>query len=188
MRLFVALELPAGVKAVLADLQEQLRPAGAEIGWTRPDNIHLTLKFLGEVDPAGLPALAAALDGAAAGAEPFELSLAAPGCFPNPRQPRVFWVGLGGEAPAAVRLQRAVDDACAALGHPREDRAFRPHLTLGRFRGPRNAGALLERAGRIAMPSTPFAATELALFESELLPSGARYTTRHRAPLGERGW
>lgn len=137
LRLFVALDLPAGAKAALAASCKELQgllPAGMR--WVNPAGIHLTLKFLGAVEAGRVDALLAALRSAAAAGDqpPFPLHLDGLGVFPNRREPRVIWAGVGGDLDRLAKMQRRVEQAMARLGFPEESRAFRPHLTLGRVR------------------------------------------------------
>lgn len=193
LRLFVALELPDPALEALAALQARLQadPAGRAARWVRPEGIHLTLKFLGEV-PAGRQAdITRAVEAAADGQAPLALEVAGLGCFPNPGQPRVAWAGLGGDLAGLAALQRATERALNPLGFPPEKRGFSPHLTLGRLRreaSPAEAralGALITRSaadlGGAALAG--WTAGELSLIRSELERSGARYTRLAAAPL-----
>lgn len=176
MRLFIALELPADVRAELAAAQARL--SGHPLRWVAPAGIHLTLQFLGEVDDGLAPSVLAAL--AALEVAPFSLSLAGLGAFPTARQPRVVWVGLGGDTGALAALQAAVGAATAPLGFTPEARPFRAHLTLGRARpdaAPAALRALGEALARVAPPPPlSWTAGAPALFQSTLTPQGARYT------------
>ena len=183
MRTFIAIEIPAEVKQALARLQEELRDAPAEVSWTKPENIHLTLKFLGEVEESMLGRVEAAAVEAAAGARPFTLALGGVGAFPNARQPRIIWAGLSGEVEAAARLQVRLDERLAALGFPKEDRPFRPHLTVGRVKSPTGAPALIARAQSYRLPSHSLAVRELVVMRSQLHPAGSRYTPLARIAL-----
>lgn len=175
MRLFVAAELPAGHRAALADVCERGRSGG--VRWVPAENVHLTLKFLGEVDGEKVAKIEEALAAVAAGAEPFTLSLSDCGCFPNSRAPRVLWVGLGEGAEAAAALAAAVDRALEPLGFPREKRPFKAHLTIGRAKDPRGAGATASRKlaqlHGFAAPAEQLEA--VALVKSTLTPEGSIY-------------
>ncbi|GAB4190165.1 MAG: RNA 2',3'-cyclic phosphodiesterase [Roseiflexaceae bacterium] len=180
MRLFTAIELSEAVKAALVAAQEPLRRGNPPVKWVGPPEMHLTLQFLGETDPAQLPAITTAMRAALAGAGPFRLQLGALGAFPNTRRPGVLWVGVGGDLAALERTQAAVVNALEPLGFPREQRPFRAHLTLGRVR--RDAppadqarlGAVL--ATLPAPPPLSWEADQVVLFQSELLREGPRYT------------
>jgi 2'-5' RNA ligase len=177
MRLFIAIELPGNVRSALAGEQVRLRALCSEsrgIRWTAPESLHLTLKFLGEVAPDRVPAVIEALKGVGDFA-PFEVEVGGFGFFPDSKRPRVFWAGF--EAPAVLgELARRVDAALARLGFPREDRPFTPHLTLARFREPRGDPALqkgIDHSGKTSLGR--FQVDRFFLFESHLLPSGARH-------------
>jgi len=135
IRAFIAIELPGQVKAALAQLQGSLRTSkSASVKWVDPESIHLTIKFLGNVDEAEIPALTKALSEAVKGIAPFSLQLGDPGAFPNTHAPRVVWVGVGGEIEPIRALHNNIDRVLTPLGFPPEKRAFSPHLTLGRVR------------------------------------------------------
>jgi 2'-5' RNA ligase len=137
IRLFVALLLPLPVQRALESLQQQLQAldTGGCVRWTSGEAVHhLTLKFLGEVPSAQLERAAAALQEAALYGEVFSLALDGAGAFPNLRLPRVLWAGITGDLLALRALHQAVETRLAALGHPVEERAFSPHITLGRAR------------------------------------------------------
>jgi 2'-5' RNA ligase len=185
-RTFIAIVLPEPIIRQLAQVQRQLeRQAPLEsVRWVKPEGIHLTLKFLGDTPVGKLDAIRAALAAVASRASPCAFTVGGLGCFPNPRRPRVIWVGVqtaGGELAA---LQRAVEAAMAPLGFPPEGREFTPHLTLGRVRD-RIPSADLSRLGAL-VSSTDIGtlgevqAHSFALIQSVLKPSGAEYT-----PLAE---
>lgn len=184
MRLFVAADLPAGVRARLAEIQDSLRPVALPVRWVRPDGIHLTLKFLGEVPAGRRTELEGALRGPARGAAPFRLQAAGLGLFPERGAPRVLWIGVRGDLERAVALQRSIEAALHPLGFEPEDRAFRPHLTLGRVRGPGRGDwrDALERSS--GADAGGFEVREYILFESRLGPDGAAYTPLARFALG----
>ena len=193
LRLFVALDLPAGAKAALAATMGQLQsviPAG--VRWVNPAGIHLTLKFLGDTE-AGLvtPLLAALGEAAAAGDTiPFPLHLDGLGVFPNPREPRVIYAGVGGDLDSLAQVQRQVEQAIVRLGFPREKRPFRPHLTLGRVRdgvapaARRQIGDTIARQAAALSPEYAWTAGEILLIRSNLTPQGAVYTILGQAALG----
>ena len=189
-RLFVAVDLGAEARAALQRAQAALRRQPFPVRWVDPAGAHLTVKFLGAADPALVPALAAALAGAARAHDPFTLHTADPGAFPNPRRPRVLWLGLRGPLDRLAALHAATEAALAPLGFPPEGRAFRPHLTLGRAR---DAATLRDwlglEAAFAALPpaDAPLPVAALYLMRSELGREGARYTALARAPLGAGG-
>src|SRR5689334_4831235 len=139
MRTFIAIELPEQIKTELAKLQNELRRAQADVSWTKPENIHLTLRFLGEIQERQLEALKRVCAESAAEFAPFRLALKEAGVFPNFRQPRVLWAGLAGELEAAARLQRHLEEGVVSLGFAPGDKPFKPHLTVGRVKSGKNA-------------------------------------------------
>jgi len=183
MRTFIAIELPEEIKAEIAALQNDLRRARAEVSWTKPENIHLTLKFLGEVEEQLLAQVERACVEAAQTAAPFSLSLSGTGAFPGAKQPRVLWVGLTGGIEEARRLQSQLDERLSSIGFEKEERPFRPHLTIGRVKSPKGIPGLISRAEAYRLPALTFIARELVVIRSQLHPAGARYTPLVRAPL-----
>jgi len=135
IRAFIAIELPGQIKAALSQIQENLKAnRSASVKWVNPESIHLTLKFLGNVDEAEIPAIKKSLSEAVIGVTPFSLELGEPGTFPNCQVPNVVWVGVGGEIETLRTLHNNIDRILTPLGFPPEKRAFSPHLTLGRVR------------------------------------------------------
>ena len=182
IRAFIAIDLPPDVKAALGGVAAELGqglPRGV-VRWVRPEQMHLTLRFLGDTPAERLPALYAAMDAVAAGRAPFALRLTEPGCFPNARRPRVVWVGLGGDAAALAALVAALNAALSALGLPPEDKPFRAHLTLGRVKDERAAPDLSLSA---AVPALAVPVAAIHLIESDLRPDGPVYTKRHTSRL-----
>lgn len=181
MRLFVAVEIAGTVGAALeAEVCGPLSETLPGARFTRPEGRHLTLKFLGETEDGRLGAVEAALGRAVDGHGPVELALGELGGFPNLRRPRVVWVGVAGATESLARLAGDVEAELAAVGFPREQRAFRPHLTLCRFRVPEQIGDLPV----VDVPDEGFVVSEVVLFRSQLHPEGARYSALARFPLG----
>ena len=182
LRAFIAIDLPPAVKAALADVAATLdgRVPRGTVRWVRPEQMHLTLRFLGDTPADQLPALAAALDTLAAGRAPFILHLTEVGCFPNMRRPRVVWVGLGGAEEKLAALVGGLEAALRPLGWPPEDKPFRAHLTLGRVRDERAAQGVDWSA---AVPPLRVPVAAVHLIESQLRPEGPLYTVRHSSTL-----
>jgi 2'-5' RNA ligase len=176
MRVFIAIELPNEVKAALAALQTDLRQTRADVTWTKPDNFHLTLKFLGEVAAASLPDITNACVDAATSAPPFSLQVKDTGVFPNVRQPKVLWVGLAGELEKLQSLHRTLDAKLHALGFEKETRSFNPHLTLGRVKSRTNEAAVTAKLLMTELPELSFAVAELVVMQSQLHAAGSIYT------------
>lgn len=190
LRLFIAVELPEALRSALAEAAGSLRarlPPGHGARWVAPESMHLTLKFLGAIEPGAVPALQAALHVATRGVRPFSLTLQGTGVFPNERAPRTVWVGLAGDVPALQVLHEAVEVATAAIGYTREPQGFRPHLTLARLpdrSGPRDRVALVVALRALRVPVAPAVdVREVSLMQSTLLPTGAVHRRLAVAPL-----
>jgi RNA 2',3'-cyclic 3'-phosphodiesterase len=176
MRTFVAIPLPAECQAMLAQMQRELRSYAVGVGWVAIPSIHLTLKFLGEVDPEIIPKLGESLQAACESELSFELHLRGLGCFPNLNNPRVIWCGIDGDLDPLARLHRAVENACNTFGFSPEDRAFKPHLTLGRVKGKRNLQPLIDCIKIGSELERSFRANHISIYSSTLKPQGAVYT------------
>lgn len=188
-RLFVALEPPDAVRRRLAALAVEVRRAAGraaeDVRWVAPENVHLTLQFLGAVPEERVAEVEAALRAAAAVAHPLALELKGAGGFPNARRPRVLWAGVAGDLAGLGALAADLGRRLAPLGFPPEERAFSAHLTLGRAREQRGAPGLAGALAHAAEATgVPWRAGEIVLFESHLSPRGPRYEAVARAPLG----
>ena len=184
LRLFIAIPLSDPLHEALDALQADLRAASGPVSWVKPRNIHLTLKFLGEVSPTREGAVREAMEEAVAGVSPFTLRAGGSGVFPGERNPRVLWVGLPAGGPEAAALAARLEAACAARAFPREDRPFRSHLTLGRVRARTGLEATMRRLQAHAGEDLgEMRAERIVLFESRLHPAGAIYTHRHEVSL-----
>jgi len=186
IRTFIAIAVDPVIITRLAGVQQQLRAAGADVGWTRPEGMHITLKFLGNVPQERMPAIGEALDAVAVRFAPFTISVEGTGGFPTVQRPRVLWAGIRAGSETLTAMAAAVDDALAALDFPRDARPFRAHLTLGRVKSPANLSglsALLEAHARDSFGE--MTAADMLLMRSELSPQGARYTALHRAGFAE---
>lgn len=190
LRLFVALDPPEPVRRRIAAMQAELRRAAGrhadEVRWVAPEDVHLTLQFLGAVPEERLEALRGALAAAAGEARPLALELKGAGGFPTARRPRVVWAGVGGEVVPLASLAAGLGRRLAPLGFPPEDRPLSPHLTLGRARQGRGAPGLGGALAQVAsLEGAPWRAEALVLYRSHLSPAGARYQPLDRFPLGQ---
>ncbi|MCX7837840.1 MAG: RNA 2',3'-cyclic phosphodiesterase [Anaerolineae bacterium] len=182
IRTFIAIELNDALHRALADVQARLKrdTVARAIRWVAPENIHITLKFLGDVDAARIPALERAIAQVCNDFAPFTLTIGGAGAFPNMRKPNVIWVGARGQVDVAARLAEHIDAACATFGFAREERAFTPHLTLGRVKRDaspserQRIGALIE-AARIGDVGE-LRVERVAVMKSDLTPEGSVYT------------
>jgi 2'-5' RNA ligase len=182
-RVFLAIELPAPVRLKLIEHIDRLRELvpDAHASWLREDNLHLTLKFLGDVPVLNLEAVAQAAQRAANAVTPFEVLVSGCGAFPPRGQPRVLWVGIKDLTGQLASLHSALADECAKANLRREERPFHPHLTIARIRKPhhaRNLAAVHQEAG---FDAVTVRASELVMIRSELRSEGARHTiiSRH---------
>lgn len=185
MRLFNAIEIPDEIKAGLTEAQRRLKSSGVvDASWTRPEGIHLTLKFLGEVPESKVQDIMNGLRHAAEGIGPFRLEVGGIGTFPNPKNARVVWVGLSGDIEKLSRLQAAVEETISEIGFERDERAFTPHLTLGRIKYIRSRDRWIKALDEIKDISlSGFDVAAVSLMKSELKPSGAVYTEMGKVEL-----
>ncbi len=182
IRSFIAILLTDAVREAVAAATERLRPLCGAVAWVPPQNLHVTLQFLGGQSEERLAAAEAGLDDAAARSAPIDVTVHGIGAFPGLERPRILWIGMAQGALEVRALQARVADALAAQGFPREDRPWHPHLTIGRVfderRWRRDAGPPL-RSALAQLATTTFGTlpiAEVALMRSDLSPAGARYT------------
>jgi 2'-5' RNA ligase len=188
LRAFIAVEIPSEIHKAIESKTSSLRAMldSRLVRWVPTGNIHLTLKFLGDVSPASVEMLSQMLSAEVSQHTSFELKFGGLGAFPNPRRPRVIWIGI--QAPAELEaLQRGIEAAAATLGYPNEKRPFSPHLTIGRVKqrtgsaGMQKIRAALEEAQIGSLGTAQVKA--MHLFKSDLKPTGAVYTRLFSAPL-----
>ena len=183
-RTFIAIEMPVKVKDMIASHVERLKglvPQGVK--WVDPQTCHLTLAFLGNVPNGRLPTLFRIMDTVATDSSPLHLKTGLLGAFPNPRRPRVVWLGLEGDTQSLALTHRRLQDTLEADAFPREQRAFKPHITLGRARG--NGFIPLPEAilNDQAKDALAFEVQDIVLMSSILTPSGPIHTPLHKALL-----
>jgi 2'-5' RNA ligase len=184
IRSFIAIELPDDVLSAVGRVQGHLKSYGFRTKWVRPANIHITLKFLGDIDSGTIDEIAGAMVSAAEGCASISLAARGIGVFPNIKRPRVLWAGLTGEVNLLIELQRKLDDWLSDIGFAKERRSFKGHLTLGRFKGRVNSTELMRALREFEdFETQSFMARELILFKSELRPSGAVYSKLERISL-----
>jgi RNA 2',3'-cyclic 3'-phosphodiesterase len=180
VRIFVAVFPPPAVRRALSDAAREL-PVVGEVRWVRPENVHLTLKFLGDIPEDNLGHIAEALEPVRLRHGPFEAELSGFGAFPSARRARILWAGIGEGSEPLRALARDVEASLEPLGFEREDRAYVPHLTLGRARGrPVSLGA-----GGTPPPVPGFLVRSVELVESVLGATGSAYSTLAAYPLSE---
>jgi 2'-5' RNA ligase len=178
IRVFCAVELPREIRAAVGAHASRLRRdfPDARASWARPEGLHITLKFIGEVEAARVEALSRAAGAAVAGFSPFGLSIEEAGTFPPRGAARVLWLSVKNESGRLAQLQRRLEQECEAAGFPTEPRAFKPHLTVARLRTPKDAHALSEAHRHATFGPYHFQVSELLVIRSELGPGGSRYT------------
>lgn len=187
VRLFVACEVPDEVKEALGETIEGLRKkSGPAVRWIKPEGIHVTLKFLGEVPAKKLPAVKLAIQEAVVGHSPFELEFSNIGTFGGREGLRIMWVGIAGDVLRLEALVRAVNAALAVVGFEPERRPFRPHLTLGRVRdeiGTRHRAEIEVAVGKTDVPGVNWRTSQVSLMRSKMGPGGASYEVLATFPL-----
>ena len=178
LRTFIAVELPAETRTYLFQTGNKMAENISEraVRWVAPENMHLTLRFLGDTPEDKLPAVTAELDAITQQFQPFQLYLNEIGCFPNRKRPRVVWVGLAGELKSLNALHGRIEKAVQSLGWQAEGRPFRAHLTIGRVKDSSQARRLAWEQ-QLEKQVVPVSAVNL--IESMLRPSGPVYTIRH---------
>ena len=188
MRAFVAVELSDEVRLGLVDLQEDLKRSGADVKWVEPANLHVTVKFLGQVEEPAEQHVREAMCEAVRGVAPFVLAIGGAGSFPGGSRPRVVWVGAHEAGRSLETIHRRLERGLSALGVAPDGRRFVPHVTLGRVRSGKGVGRLARRIAAAAERSFGAVTVEaLTLFESRLTPAGPIYSVRHRALLAPPG-
>lgn len=184
IRSFIAIELAPHIKVGIEDIQNKLKSSASDVRWVRPGGIHLTLKFLGNIEEESIAEISDIIEQCSTDATSFTLKVCSLGAFPNEKNPKVIWVGAEDSSGTLGKLQRSLEKRLAGIGFKTEKRAFSPHLTLGRvksLKGKRELTQGLEdhkncECGNLEVK-------EVCLFKSELKPSGAIYTKLKTFPL-----
>jgi 2'-5' RNA ligase len=177
-RTFCAIELTDQFRAQLADHAQQLRQAvpEASASWSRPENIHLTLKFFGNVPTGRLAKISAAASRVAGEFSPFQIRIGGTGVFPKASRPQVLWIGVEDPSDRLSELQHRIEEECAREGFAKENRGYKPHLTIARLRRPEGARKLAETHLQIKFGFMEVRVNEFVLFRSPLSPKGSIYT------------
>lgn len=183
VRTFICFQLPAFARQQLVAIQQRLRQSGAHVGWVKPENIHLTIKFLGSVPTGRLDGVSQSVRRAVDREAPFELELTELGFFPNNRDPKVIWTGPGRLPEPLQVLHRRVEEEMVAVGFAPDARPFSPHFTLGRVRSGRNILKLAAAVEAERFQPLRFSLTEMVVMGSKLHPGGALYTPISRISL-----
>ena len=185
IRTFIAVETSPAVRRRAVDLQDKLRASEVKASWTHPENMHLTLQFLGDVDETLVPEVCRRVESAAAPFAPFQIEFSQVGAFPALERPRTVWIGVDQGSQQLVDLQFAVQESLVEMRFPRERRTYKPHLTMGRVR---EGGARQTRLAELIAHYRDFKAgscdvNEVLIFASYLERTGPTYQIMGRAPL-----
>ncbi|MBI5787760.1 MAG: RNA 2',3'-cyclic phosphodiesterase [Candidatus Schekmanbacteria bacterium] len=177
IRCFIALNFPPEVLAAAQELVRQLSCAKGRITWVKPEGVHLTFKFLGNIPASQLEEVKRKLSASAVGISPFTLQFTNLGVFPNQRQPRIIWWGTKCDSPGLAQLYQNIEKSLAQCGFPVETRTFSPHLTLGRIRELHQPKNLIELLSTISIPQLPpIPVRQVDLMQSTLGRDGAVYS------------
>jgi 2'-5' RNA ligase len=185
MRTFIAIELPEGIKKQIEQAQAPLKKTEAFVSWVKPGNIHVTLKFLGEVPEDKINEVFSGTERALAGAKRFTMTLKGMGAFPDFRRPRVIWVGAGSGTEELSQVANKIEEEMEKIGFPREKRKFSAHFTIGRVKSPKNIEKLTEMVESSDFQTEEIEVKEVVMMRSQLHPAGAIYTPLRKLPLEE---
>lgn len=183
MRTFIAIELPEEIKRQIEQLQAPLKKTDAFVSWVKPKNIHITLKFLGEVPEDKIGQVFSATQKALEGTRKFTMSLKGTGVFPNLKRPRVIWIGTGSGEEKLSHMANRIEEEMEKIGFPREKRKFSAHFTIGRVKSPKNIEKLMELVESSDFQTEKIEVAEVVVMRSQLHPAGAIYTPLEKVPL-----
>ncbi len=188
VRTFVAVDISSELRAACQALLAEVRELPGQVRWVRPESLHITLKFLGNIPAEQIPAIEQALSAAVNQLPVFTLQSNTLGGFPSLERPRVIWLGISGDGLATLQtLQQQVEQALVPLGFEPESRPFTPHLTLGRVKAPFNLRQIVQTLQQHQFAPIAFTVREVLLMRSQLHRDGARYTPLARFPLKNNG-
>lgn len=189
MRAFIAVDISEGARRLVAERIALLRARFSDlrVGWDKPEKLHLTLKFLGEISSEKLTQIIAAVENAAKEIESFSLALEGAGAFPPRGTARVLWLGVKDESQNLSEFQKRLETETEQIGFERERRAFKPHLTIARLKEPGKSRNLTDLHLQTEFPAVNFPVSEIVVYKSDLRPTGSIYTPLARIDLsGER--
>ncbi len=185
IRSFLAIALPETIHRRIEEVQGDLKSSHADVRWVNPGKIHLTLKFFGNIDEAAIESIVKAVEESVRAVSPFSLKVRGIGAFPNWRNPRVVWMGLIDGGDILIPFQKQVEMELQKIGFEPEERAFRPHLTLGRVNSARGKEALIQTMEEHREQEFgEFEVSRVVLFKSDLKPTGPIYTPLREVNLG----
>lgn len=183
IRSFIAIETPEMVRQKMAEVQSKLKVAGADVRWEPEEKFHATVKFLGNVEEKILPTILLAIEQSLKEFPSFIITYTTLGCFPNLHRPRVIWIGCVNQDGILGRIKETLDTILFPFGFKREDREFRPHITLGRVKSPKTIASLTPILQSLTFEPETSTCKELLFMKSVLKPQGSEYTIMHRFPL-----
>jgi len=185
-RTFIAIEINDHVRRELTSLQDKLREANADVKWTAPENIHITIKFLGDTPAEKLPEINAVLDQTARAFRSFDIEIGELGAFPNAHAPHIIWAGTTRQADQIAAIAAMIEAGLEPLGFKKEDRIFTAHLTIGRARSPHGKARLSKALTETTLPpGLTQKVSRLTLFQSQLTSSGPTYSAIHQSELNQ---
>ena len=186
IRAFLAIELPASIKQEIQSFQNVLRENTHGISWVKSSNLHITLKFLGDIDSGQQQAISAILPDICLKSAPFSIRIEKTGFFPNANRPRILWVGCSDSEHQLEHIFTSIDRALTDIGFTHENRPFSPHLTIGRVKQPHSMGTIVTKMQKSTdFSAGQFQASAVKLIKSQLHPGGARYTPLAVFQLGK---
>lgn len=185
MRAFIAVDLSGEIKDRLAKVQAGLEASRADVKWVEPENIHLTLKFLGEISEDQAIKVKQILDGVASGFKPFEITLSGIGAFPKLDYPRVIWIGIEKGKAESEEIAKKLEEELLAAGFPKDARPFSAHITIGRVRSAKNKEALKEAVSSTSPQPIAQKVSSVILYQSTITSKGPIYTPLHTSLLNK---
>lgn len=183
LRSFVAIDTPEAVRRIMLDVQSKLKVSGADVKWEGPEKFHATIKFLGNVEENLLTSVVNTIEQSVKNFPAFEVTYNHVGCFPSVKRPRVIWIGCENTDGTLLRIQDTLEQALLPLGFEREERAFHPHVTLGRTKSAKSLNNLISILESFTFEPRTFTCNEILLMKSMLKPEGSEYTRLHSFAL-----
>ena len=184
LRTFIAITLNSEIQQFLSRTQDHLKKLGCDIKWVKPENIHFTLKFLGDVKLKKIDEVKQTLENLAKNMQPVDIELTQLGAFPNVQRPRILWAGIKDEEKRITQFAKLLEDHFGKIGFKKEKKPFSPHLTIGRIRSPKNLNLLSEMISKYSLPvDLKQTAQNITLYKSTLTPAGPIYEPLHSADL-----
>jgi len=184
LRTFIAIDINDHIRQELTTIQDKLRAANADVKWTEPENLHITIKFLGDTPAERIAEISAVLDTTARAFHSFNLTIGELGAFPNTHAPRIIWAGTTVQTEQTAAIATTIESGLEPLGFKKEERAFTAHITLGRARSPHGKARLSSALTETSLPhGLTLKVSRLTLFQSQLSPQGPIYTSIHKSEL-----